>query len=192
VHKCYFEKEVLELERLIFEKKKEDNPFYNMNLSQDLSQKISYSRAFLSETLKTNQGNLNFKNFIDMIYVFLFSTSGGILYSLNTKGTSEKVVEIEEYIMKNYENSNKNVYSIFNDCYENLTKYKDIYNTLKYLNENNKKIFEIKGLPEEFNNFVNFICTLQEYINKGQNMETMIDLEILSHKLSKIKTYSDM
>jgi len=193
LHKCFFENEILELERVIFEKKKEDNPLYNMILSNELQQKVSYSKAFLSENLGTLQGNQNFKNFIDMLYVFLFTSGGnGIIYLIKTKSVAEKVKEIEEFISKIDKNSNKNIYSIFNECYNNLTKNKEIYNTLKYLFDNNKTIFDIHGLPDEFTNFLSLIDSLKEHINMGQNMETIIDLEILSHKLDKLKSFTEL
>jgi len=193
LHKCFFENEILELERVIFEKKKEDNPLYNMILSNELQQKVSYSKAFLSENLGTLQGNQNFKNFIDMLYVFLFTSGGnGIIYLIKTKSVAEKVKEIEEFISKIDKNSNKNIYSIFNECYNNLTKNKEIYNTLKYLFDNNKTIFDIHGLPDEFTNFLSLIDSLKEHINMGQNMETISDLEILSHKLDKLKSFTEL
>ncbi len=193
LHKCFFENEILELERVIFEKKKEDNPFYNMTISAELQQKISYSRAFLSENLTNLQNNQNFKNFIDLIYVFLFTSAGsGIIYQIKTKSTVEKVVEIENLINKVDSKSNKNIYSAFNECYTNLTKNKEIYNTLKYLYDNNITAFDVSDLPEEFINFMSFIDTLKEQIKVGQNMETIIDLEILSHKLDKIKSFAEL
>ena len=39
---------------------------------------------------------------------------------------------------------------------------------------------------------VGSIVLLKDHINRGQNMETIIDLEILSHKLDKIKSFSEM
>jgi len=193
LHKCFFENEILELERVIFEKKKEDNPLYNMILGNELLQKISYSKAFLSENLNKFQTNQNFKNFVDMLYVFLFTSAGnGIIYLIKTKSVSEKVLEIENFISKVDKNSNKNIYSIFNKCYNNLTRNKEIYNTLKYLYDNNKILFDLIGLPDEFTNFISLINTLKEHINMGQNMETVIDLEILSHKMDKIKSFAEM
>ena len=193
IHKSFFENEILELERVIYEKKKEDNPLYNMALTSELLQKVSYSKAFLSENLKILQTNPNFKNFIDMLYVFLFTSGGnGIIYLIKTKSIIEKVAEIEAFISKVDNNSNKNIYSIFNECYSNLTKNKEIYNTLKYLYDNNKSIFDLYGLPEEFSNFLTLIETVEDHIRQGHNMEIIIDLEILSHKLDKIKAYNEM
>jgi len=193
LHKCFFENEILELERVIFEKKKEDNPLYNMTISKELQQKVSYSKAFLSENLTVLQNNQSFKNFIDILYIMLFTSGGnGIIYIIKTKSVLEKLVDIEDFISKIDSNANKNIYSIFNECYHNLTKNKEVYNTLKYLNDNNKAIFDMTGLPEEFTNFMSLINMLKEHINMGQNMETIIDLEILSHKLDKLKSFNEV
>ncbi len=164
-----------------------------MILSSELQQKISYSKAFLSENLTSIQENQSFKNFIDLLYVILFTSGGnGIIYMIKTKSIVEKVVEIEDFINKIDSNSNKNIYSVFNESYNNLIRNKEIYNTLKYLYDTNKEVFEVNGLPEEFWNFLSLIEMLKDYLNKGQNMETIIDLEILSHKLDKIKAYKDL
>lgn len=193
LHKCFFENEILKLERVIFEKKKEDNPLYNMNISAELHKKVSYSKAFLSENLTALKNNQRFKNFIDLLYVMLFTSRGnGIIYLMKTKSVAEKLVEIEKFISKVDSSSNKNIYSVFNECYNNLTKNKEIYNTLKYLYDNDKSIFNISGLPEEFKNFTILIDSLKDQINMGQNMETIIDLEILSHKLDKIKSFAEL
>ena len=163
-----------------------------MILSNELKQKVLYSKAFLSENLTALESNKHFKNFIDILYIMLFtSIQNGIIYIIKTKSILEKLVEIEDYIAKIDNKSNKNIYSVFNLCYENLIKNKEIYNTLKYLYENNKSIFDISGLPGEFANFVSLISLLKDNINKGQNMDLIIDLEILSHKLDKIKSFAE-
>ena len=186
MRKAFFDSEIIQMQKRIVLKKPEENPFYNFSLKKELDTQIKTENLFLSDYLdeKSVTGSLSFMNLINMIYIMLYSERS------DSKSLPDKIEKIEDFILQI--DFDRNIYSKIATFIKKLKNNIDIFHILRGVFDLNQDYFIFKfDLPKKFDSFIKFAICVSVIIEQGQNIEVVLDVEILNHKIDILKAYSD-
>ena len=189
--KLFFADEIHEISNKIMLKKLEENPCYFLVIPKCLEESVKDKQLILSNYTEKYMENPSFNNLINILYTIVFTgeNSSSKDNLIKHKFLFQKIEDIEKYIKKN--SKSNSIYSVFPYLVSNLKLKNEVYIAIKEVYEENEQAFNLRGLTEEFIPFAEFLEIISKCINNGPNMDIVIDLEILQHKLEILKTYSD-
>jgi len=182
----FFESEILRIHERIALKRPEENPFYFFTVRKDLEVSINTESLYLSDYIDDevilNSDTMN--NVVNMIYIILYSDRS------DTLSIVEKIEKIEDFILQI--DFDRNIYSKIPIMIKNLKSSIDIFHILRGLFDMNQDNFLFRSdLPKKFESLVKFIACVAMVVEQGQNIEVVLDIEILNHKIDILRAYSD-
>jgi len=159
-----------------------------------LEENLKSAYLVLSEYTEKYNEVPSFNNLVNILHIIAFT--GDMTFSdekyfsaLKEKFLFQKVDDLDKYVQKN--SKSRSIYSVFPYLINNLKFKNEVYLSLKEMNQENDHALNIRGLAEEFSPCAELFQIIEKCLNNGSNMEIVIDLEILQHKLEILKTYSD-
>jgi len=175
-------------------KKLEENPCYFLEIPKVLEEKMKTAYLVLSEYTEKYNEVPAFNNLVSVLYIIAFT--GDMRFSdekynssMKDKFLFQKIEDLDKYVQRN--SKSRSVYSVFPYLINNVKFKNDVSLSLKELYSENEQAFNIRGLPNEFFPCVELFQIIERCLSNGGNMEVVIDLEILQHKLEILKTYSE-
>jgi hypothetical protein len=189
--KLFFADEIQEISNRIMLKKLEENPCYFLVIPKGLEESVKDKQLVLSNYTEKYTENPSFNNLINILYTIVFTGENTFSKDnrMKHKFLFQKIEDLEKYVSKN--SKSNSIYSVFPYLVSNLKLKNEVYIAIKEVYAENEQAFNLRGLTDEFNPFAEFLDIISKCINNGPNMEIVIDLEILQHKLEILKTYSD-
>ena len=182
----FFNSEISQIKQRILLKKPEENPFYNFSLKTDLDSQIKKESLFLSDYLddKNVLNSYTFINLVNMIYIMLYSKRS------DSSSLTDKVDKIEDFILQI--DFDRNIYSKITTLIRKLRNSIDIFHILRGVYDINQDNYVFNfDLPKKFDSLVKFAIAVTTMIEQGQNIEVVLDVEILNHKIDILRAYSD-
>lgn len=182
----YFESEIFNIQTRIALKKPEENPFYSFSLRKDLEPAIKSESLFLSDYIDDESvlSSLTMMNLVNIIYIVLHGdrADGDTLIDM--------IEKIEDFIMQI--DFDRNIYSKIPTMIKKLKNSIDLFHILRGLYDVNPDNFIFKAdLPKKFEALVRFVASIASVVEQGQNIEVVLDLEILNHKIDILRAYSE-
>ena len=189
--KLFFNHEINELSNRIKTKKLEENPCYFITLPLFLEESVKNNNLCLSNHLEIYNENPSFNNLVNFLYTIAFTKDKTFSKEnqIKNKFLYQKVEDLNTFISQN--NKSQSIYSVLPLLMNNLRLKNEVYLAVKELFEENEQSANLRGLTAEFIPFSEILQIISKCIKDGPNMEIVIDLEILSHKLEILKTYLD-
>jgi hypothetical protein len=188
-YNAFVETEIEDLERLIILKQEAlsgPNP-----LKEISSLKISTFNTVLILSNYTSSSSSNINNYNLSAFFDSFIITLHIFFYLEyfTKSVIEKVNDLELIC----ESQNKNAYSIFNIIIEKITKDRKPYELFKKLvNESKLNFFCVENksesVPAEFKQYLDLFKTCKRIIDDDLKLVNLVEAEILSSKIDKLKS----
>lgn len=182
----FFESEILRIHERIAYKRPEENPFFFFTLRKDLEVLINTESLYLSDYVDDESilNSLTLFNVVNMIYIILYNERNDVISIV------EKIEKIEDYILQI--DFDRNIYSKISIMIKNLKNSIDIFHILRGLFDMNQDNFLfMSDLPKKFDSLVKFAACVAMVVEQGQNIEVVLDIEILNHKIDILRAYSD-
>jgi hypothetical protein len=158
-----------------------ENPLASLSIWFEESE-IAKNNIILSNLNEISKATRSFSNLINLLYILIFE-------NVSEEEIDSKIDEINNYIKRKC--SETNVLMIMNQLISKLKARKIIYQIINEQYTKDKNFGDYTDLPKELDPLKGVLLSIFKVFKTDDSMELMIEIEILLHKMDKLKKFSE-
>lgn len=180
--KSFLQIKINEINKLFaIKKENSENPLSSLSfkIDENLTKK---NKIVLSNMIEYVKSSRSLKNLINLIYIIIFET-------VCDEDNDSKIQSIENYVNKT--SNGNNLMLIINELISKVKKKINLFEIIKEQYFNDKNFSNYTDLPKEVEPLKELAISIFDIIETDNSMELMIEIEILLHKMDKLKKFSE-